>query len=263
MEVRKRFSQGLFFQANYTFGKTLTNTQGVSQANFEPLLDNNQPNLEKARAPFDVTHAFNFNSIYDLPFGKGKTFFGGAGRVLNAFIGGWQVVGILAVTSGPPILIADQTGTFQRAGRGLQTATTSLSRDEIRNLTGFFDSGNQGIRFFNPVILNSTTGRASEGGGLTSPFTGQVFFNAAPGQTGNLGRYSINGPLYVNLDASLIKNFNITERVKLQLRFEAFNALNRTNFILGQTQNINATTFGQITTTFPARVVQIGGRIDF
>lgn len=262
-EIRKRFSKGLFFQANYTYSKVLTNTQGISQANFEPLLDNNQQNLEKARAPFDTTHAFNFNSIYELPFGKGKTFFGGAGRVLNAFIGGWQVVGILAVTSGAPINIVDTTGTLQRAGRGLQTATTSLSRDQIRDLTGFFDNGARGIRFFNPTILNSTTGRASEGGGTTAPFTGQVFFNAAPGATGNLGRFSINGPIYVNLDASLIKNFSLTERVKLQLRFEAFNALNRTNFFVGQTQNINATTFGQITTTFGARVVQIGGRIDF
>ncbi len=262
-EIRKRFSKGLFFQANYTFGKTLTNTQGVSQANFEPLLDNNRPGLEKARAPFDVTHAFNFNSIYELPFGKGKTFFGGASRVMNAFIGGWQVVGILAVTSGPPINIVDTTGTFQRAGRGLQTATTSLSRDQIRDLTGFFDTTNLGIRFFNPVILNTTTGRASEGGGSTTAFANQVFFNAQPGQTGNLGRFSINGPLYVNLDASLIKSFSLTERVKLQLRFEAFNVLNRTNFIVGQTQNINATTFGQITNTFAARVIQLGGRIDF
>jgi hypothetical protein len=262
MEIRKRFSKGLFFQANYTFGKVLTNTQGISQANFEPLLDNNQPNLEKARAPFDTTHAFNFNSIYELPFGKGKTFFGGAGRVANAFIGGWQVVGILAVTSGAPINIVDTTGTLQRAGRGLQTATTSLSRDQIRDLTGFFDFGARGIRFFNPTILNSTTGRASEGGGTTA-FNGQVFFNADPGRVGNLGRFSINGPIYVNLDASLIKNFSLTERVKLQLRFEAFNVLNRTNFFVGQTQNINATTFGQITTTFASRVVQIGGRIDF
>lgn len=261
-EVRKRFSRGLFLQANYTYGKVLTNTQGISQANFEPLLDNNQPNLEKARAPFDTTHAFNFNSIYELPFGKGKTFFGGAGRVMNAFIGGWQVVGILAVTSGAPINIVDTTGTFQRAGRGLQTATTSLSRDEIRDLTGFFDFGARGIRFFNPTILNSTTGRASEGGG-TTPFAGQVFFNADPGRVGNLGRFSINGPIYVNLDASLVKNFSLTERVRLQLRLEGFNILNRTNFFVGQTQNINSAAFGQITSTFGARVFQIGGRIDF
>ncbi len=262
-EIRKRFSRGLQLQANYTFGKVLTNTQGVSQQNFEPLLDNNNQGLEKARAPFDTTHAFNFNGIYELPFGKGKQFFGGSGRVLNAIIGGWQVVGILALTSGAPINIVDTTGTFQRAGRGLQTATTNLSRDQIRSLIGSFDAGARGIRFFNPVILNPGTGRASEGGGSTANFNGQVFFNAAPGATGNLGRFSINGPIFVNLDASLIKNFTITERVKFQLRFEAFNALNRTNFFVGQTQNINSAAFGQITSTFASRIVQIGGRIDF
>jgi hypothetical protein len=118
-----------------------------------------------------------------------------------------------------------------------------------------------GIYYINPAVINST-GRAAEGFG-TTPFNGQVFFNNAPGQTSGLERAFINGPTFVNLDATLAKNFRIKEGVKFQLRLEAFNALNHTNFFSGQLQSINSTTFGRITSTFDPRIVQIGGRIDF
>ena len=73
MEVRRRFSDGLYFQANYTYSKNLTNTVGTSQQLFEPFLQNQNPELDNQRADFDVTHVFNFNGIYQLPFGKGKS----------------------------------------------------------------------------------------------------------------------------------------------------------------------------------------------
>ncbi|MCV5831413.1 hypothetical protein OFN28_32640, partial [Escherichia coli] len=70
VEVRRRLAQGFFFQANYTFQKTLTDAPGVGQTRFDPLLDNNQPRLEYARADYDQTHVFNFNTIYELPIGR-------------------------------------------------------------------------------------------------------------------------------------------------------------------------------------------------
>ncbi|MEJ7710539.1 MAG: hypothetical protein WKF84_11885 [Pyrinomonadaceae bacterium] len=73
-EVRRRFAQGLYFQANYTFSKNLTDAVGTSQALLDPFLDINQPDLEYSRADFDQTHNFNFNSIFELPFGRGQRF---------------------------------------------------------------------------------------------------------------------------------------------------------------------------------------------
>ena len=268
-EFRRRFTKGLYFQTNYTFQKTLTNGIGVSQQLVEPFLDNARPELEYSRADYDTTHVFKLNGIYELPFGNGRKFFGGANRVVDAIIGGWQISPIVTVSSGAPISLFDPRGTYNRAGRSArQTAVTSLTKDQIKDLFGVYklEAGNPrglpaGIYFINPDVIN-TTGRAAEGFG-TTPFAGQVFFNNAPGQTSGLERAFINGPWFTNVDATLAKNFRIKEGVRFQLRLEAFNALNKTNFFFGQGQNINATTFGRITTAFAPRVIQIGGRFDF
>jgi len=269
LEFRRRFTKGLSMQTNYTFQKTLTNGIGTSQQLVEPFLDNARPELEYSRADYDQAHNIKLNSVYELPFGSGRTFFGGSKGVVNAIIGGWQISPILTISSGAPISIIDPRGTFNRAGRsGRQTALTSLTKDQVKDLTGVFklEANNPqglpaGIYFFNPSIIN-TTGRAAEGFG-TTPFDGQVFFNNGPGQTSGLERAFIDGPWFVNLDATLAKNFYIKEGVKFQLRLEGFNALNHTNFFSGQFPSINSTTFGRITQTFGPRVVQIGGRLDF
>jgi hypothetical protein len=235
----------------------------------EPFLDNARPELEYSRADYDQTHTIKLNSVYELPFGNGRTFFSGSKGVVNAIIGGWQISPILTISSGAPISIIDPRGTFNRAGRsGRQTALTSLNKDQIKDLVGVFklEANNSqglpaGIYYINPSVIN-TTGRAAEGFG-TTPFDGQVFFNNAPGQTSGLERAFINGPLFVNLDATLAKNFQIKEGIKFQLRLEGFNALNHTNFFSGQFQSINSATFGRVTQTFDPRVVQIGGRLDF
>src|SRR4029078_9236661 len=91
MKSRRRFSNGLSLQTNYTFQKTLSNGIGTSQQLVEPFLDNGRPELEYARADFDSTHNFKLNGIYELPVGKGRRFFSGANRVIDGFIGGWQI----------------------------------------------------------------------------------------------------------------------------------------------------------------------------
>lgn len=268
-EFRRRFTAGLYFQTNYTFQKNLTNGIGTTQGLVEPFLDNSRPELEYSRADFDSTHNFKLNAIYELPFGNSRKFFAGVNRVVDAIIGGWQFSPIVTVSSGAPISLFDPRGTFNRAGRsGRQTAVTSLTKDQIKELTGIYkvEAGNPrgvpaGIYFINPSVIN-TTGRGAEGFG-TTPFAGQAFFNNSPGQTSGLERAFINGPWFFNIDATLAKNFRIKENVRFQLRLEAFNAMNRTNFFFGQGQNINAATFGRITSAFAPRIVQIGGRFDF
>jgi hypothetical protein len=269
VEFRRRFTKGLSLQTNYTFQKVLTNGIGTSQQLVEPFLDNARPELEYARADFDQTHIIKLNSVYELPFGNGRTFFSGSKGVVNAIIGGWQISPILTISSGAPISIIDPRGTFNRAGRsGRQTALTSLTKGQIKDLFGVYkvEPNNPqglpaGIYFINPAVIN-TTGRAAEGFG-TTPFDGQVFFNNAPGQTSGLERAFINGPWFVNMDATLAKNFHIKEGVRFQLRLEGFNVFNHTNFLFGQLQNINSATFGRVTSTVGPRIVQIGGRFDF
>jgi hypothetical protein len=133
-----------------------------------------------------------------------------------------------------------------------------------------------GVFFINPSVININTqtcqgtGRASEGLGST-PFNGQVFFNNGPGQTGTLERAFVNGPVTVNWDASIIKNIQMTETKRLQLRVEAFNLLNHANFGVSAAQqfgaggifDINSSNFGRITTAFSPRIVQLVGRFEF
>ncbi|MBK9316379.1 MAG: carboxypeptidase regulatory-like domain-containing protein [Acidobacteria bacterium] len=260
-EYRRRPTKGLAIQANYTFSKNLTNGIGTSQALFEPLLDNARPELEVSRADFDQTHIFNANAVWEIPIGQGRWLFGNSNRVVDAIIGGWQFSPIIRLASGAPITITDPRGTFNRAGRsGRQTAVTSLSKDQIKDLIGIRRESN-GVFFVNASAIN-TTGRAAEGFG-TTPFNGQVFFNNAPGTTSGLERAVFNGPWIFNMDAALAKNFRITEGTRLQIRLEAFNALNNTQFFFGQTQSISSVNFGRITSTFGSRIVQLGARIDF
>ena len=282
-EIRRRFSQGLTFQANYTFQKSLTDAPGTGQTRFEPLIDNALGSrIEYAIADTDTTHVFNLNAIYELPFGRGRRFFSGAGGLADRIIGGWQLTSIFRIDSGAPFSITDPRGTLNRTGRsGRQTANTNLTKDQIKNLVGVFRTP-CGIFFIDPQVINldlaqcgsglirprqpgTTAGVAALGFGQGT-FPGQVFFNVPPGQTGNLERNFISSPTFLNWDASIIKNIPITERVRFQIRGEAFNVLNRSNFAITNqfTQaNINSGTFGRLLSTFQPRIVQFVGRIEF
>ena len=139
-------------------------------------------------------------------------------------------------------------------------------------------------RVLNATITNPTTGETRTGFDLFStlpagftlssvraaspfgqaPFAGQVFFFNNAGETGNLPRNFINGLPFLNWDAGLSKNFRFGERMRLQIRGEAFNVLNSQVPNFSADLNINSDTFGRITNTFnSARVFQFGARFDF
>jgi hypothetical protein len=288
-EIRRRFSHGLALQANYTFQKLLTDAPGTGQTRFEPLIDNANPGAEYAIGDQDTTHVFNLNAIYELPFGRGKRFGSDSGQWLDRLIGGWQVTSILRIDSEAPFSITDPRGTLNRAGRsGRQTAMTNLTKAQVRDLVGTFRTP-CGVFFINPSVINLDLAQCQQG--LTRPrlagttagvaalgfdqatFPGQVFFNVAPGQRGNMEPNFLHLPMKLNWDASIIKNIPITERVRFQLRAELFNVLNRANFAFTAANaqfvqaNINATTFGRLLGTSPAgspaRVVQFAGRLEF
>lgn len=274
IEMRRRFADGLYFQGNYTFAKALSDAAGTGQTRFDPLIDNDQQRNEYAVADFDQRHVFNFNAIYELPFGKGKRFLNQGGWV-DQVIGGWQLTGILRWSSGAPFSFTDPRGTLNRAGRaGRQTAVSNLTQGEIANLIQIIRTP-CGVYWINPSVININQANLNGGNcgslGLgyaaspgTTPFSGQVFFNVEPGQTGTLPRNGFRGPSFMNVDLSMFKNFQITERIRFQVRGEAFNLFNRANFFIGNTPgNINSTTFGRVSSTFDPRIFQFVGRIEF
>jgi hypothetical protein len=136
-----------------------------------------------------------------------------------------------------------------------------LTNAQIAALGGVFEA-NGSIYWINPSVIG-TSGAASNGFGST-PFAGQAFFNVNPGQTGNLGRTLLDGPKYFNINAALLKNIRFGERMRVQLRAEAFNLLNNVNFVQNtQFANINSTAFGQITSDYGPRQMQFAARFEF
>lgn len=262
VDVRKQFSRNFYFQANFTWQRTLTDSIGTSQTLVDTFLDLQNPQLEYTRADYDTSRIFNANAIYDLPFGRGKLLGGDVPNWADRIIGGWQLGGIMRWTSGTPITITDARGTLNRVGRSArQTPDLAISYDQLRSMKGHFENS-KGIYWLDPSMVNPTTGRAAEGFGST-PFTGQIFFNAAPGKTGSMGRAVLDGPQYVTVDFGLLKNVAVAERVRLQLRLDAYNAFNHTNFYSPQLIDIGSTSFGKVQDTWSPRVVQIAARLSF
>lgn len=260
LEARHRTRGGLSFQANYTWSKVLSDADGDSQTRFQNLLDINNPKLERARANFDLTHMIKASGFYDLPVGKGRALHE---HYLDPVIGGWTVGSVWTWQSGAPFSILSGYGTLNRASGSrsyYNGADTSLQGAALLNAVSFRMTGN-GPMIVPPSAINT------DGTGVNGPeqpyYNGQIFFNPGAGTLGTLQRRMFSGPWTMGLDASLIKRVKIRERQDLELRMEAFNALNHPTFWAGD-QNINSTTFGVISSMFfPARVVQFGLTYSF
>jgi hypothetical protein len=277
VELRRRFSRGLYFQANYTYSKVLTDFGG-SQSQFQPLLDNARPHLERARAPFDLTHAFKANFTYELPIGKGHRLFGSPTHVQGLLVNGWQTSSIFTWQSGAPFSIVSQYATFNRAGSRSynNTAVATLTHQQLSGDIGTFVQNNGVVYLINPKLISPDgTGAPSSPqlGGCTPAVTGG-FCNPQPGQVGNLQSNAFNGPAYFDWDMSAQKRFELTEKIRLTFRTDAFNLLNHPVFAVPvdpnsglanfNINNTNNTRFGQSTKTVSApRVLQMQLVLEF
>jgi hypothetical protein len=262
VEIRRRFSRGLYFQANYTYSKVMTDFGG-SQTQFEPYQDNARPQLEKQRAPFDLTNAFKANFTYELPIGKGHKLFASGSRVLGLLTDGWQTGSVFTWQSGAPYSILSQWGSFNRRDTN-NTAFATETHQQISSQLGVFVQPNGVVYGINPNLI-SPDGTGIPGAPQLSctPAVTGGFCNPQPGEVGNLQLDAFDGPAYFDWDLSAGKEFGITERFKLRFRAEAFNVLNHPVFFMGN-QNINSTTFGQSTSTVSTpRILQLSLRLKF
>ena len=271
-EATKRTRAGLQVQFSYTFGKGLSNQSGDAQTNFEPLLDNANPNLEWARTPYDIRHVIKANYYYELPFGKGKKWSGG--RIMNAVAGGWAISGIWNYQSGVPYSILSGNGTLNRDARSAatNTANVNMTMAQLTPLTsGIWKQGDGTVTFVNPSIISGGAGANQFG---SAAFAGQAFFNPGAGTVGGLQRRAFSGPWLWSWDASVKKSVKFGERVSLDLHFDAFNFMNHPTFGLYPSSagdygyngynSINSTTFGQVDyMQNDSRVLQIGAYLKF
>jgi hypothetical protein len=213
-KVDKRFANGLQFITHYTFAHAYAynnNYYAVSH----PI----------AYGPNDFVRnqVFVINTVYALPFGKGKMFLGNAGRAENYLVGGWQVTNTTNWSSGLPWTpTTNECGSEQDVG---------ICRPN--NGSGSFPMG--------PGSFQTPAGRAPYVQYFTPLTTlGGRFTDAGDGQIGNSGYNSLRGPAGFYSDLSVTKDIPITERVKAQFRMDAFNIFNHPVYAFSGNNGANA-----------------------
>ena len=251
--VQRKFAKGLTFQGSYTFSKSLDtrsfdpaftvvgrgNAQSASSTPFN-IYDRK---LNYARSDFDQTHLFIGYAVWDLPFGKGQRWGAGAPPVIRQLIEGWNINGVLTMSSGRPF-------------------TVYSGSNQVSDVTQVPANCNGCSKEMGKVDKT-----ASNFGGVPGYFTAEQiarFSQPAAGTIGNTGRNYFDGPNRFNLDAALLKKTSIREGMNLELRFEFFNVTNTPTFGF-PTATITAATFGRIFTGVisESRKVRIGAKLNF
>jgi hypothetical protein len=225
IKAEKRISYGLQFIAHYTFSHAYQ-------------YDNNYFSVNKAFAwgpnGFNRNQEFVANTIYELPIGRGKKYMSSAGRITDLAIGGWQISNTLTYGTGLPF-----TPSLQNCG---QVSDAGPCRPNIiagqRLHTGITHapcsptSPNNCTYWYTPITpltqeipLSPTNITGMDSCPTASPISGP-FSLPACGQIGNVGFDSYRGPHAFYDDAAVSKTFTITERVKAQFRFDAYNLFN-------------------------------------
>jgi hypothetical protein len=217
------WSKNLSDVSNLTTGGLAEGTPGYQNSYFL--------NLERAYSPGDTPQRFTASIVYDLPFGRGKEFFGHSGSLADELIGNFRVSSVTQLYSGLPLQITD-TGCAAFAG----------SRPNV-------------VRGISKVTPGSTTSKLSgylNKNAFACPVSLQL--GTAPRLNGDA-----RGPGFNTTDISVSKGFAIGEAMKLELRFDARNAFNHTHFGTPNT-SFNSAAFGQITASSNQRVGELGLR---
>jgi hypothetical protein len=253
--AEKRMSQGLVFLGSYTFSRSIDDASAQFGTLAESGLPQNSNDLaaERGLSNFQTQHRFVFSSVYQLPFGKGQRFLNREGA-LDYIFGRWQASGILTLQSGKPFTIL--SGTDQS-----ESGSFNLATSDRPNIVGNpFQPGNIAA---NPGCVGPAQVQTP-----TAWFNPCAFVAPAAPAFGDLGRNTMIGPNFENLDFSLAKDIPLHSEVrKLQFRIETFNITNRPNFDLPN-NTLNSATFGQIPTedafgTKPPRQIQLGLKFIF
>ncbi len=267
-ELRRRFSNGLQFQADYTWAKALTDAPGALGNNQSDLVNFRtlrNPGLDRVRSSQDQTHRFVANGVYELPFGSGKKWLSGHG-VSNQVFGGWSTGLIVTWQTRPPWYVLSGRTTFSTTNAGgNKTADPAqlvgISFDEFKKNLGVFKTS-AGVFFVNPTLLDIKTDPVT-GKFISSQLKAGLMAAPAPGTFGNFPINSLSGPRFFDVDFSILKRWKVTERFGLELKSSMTNVLNRANFVFGN-QTFDSTNFGQITSTSNnARIVNFQFTVKF
>jgi hypothetical protein len=266
--AKKNLAKGLEFSANYTWSKSLDYASQTGAGQPENSLNVRQ---DYGLSDFDARNRFVFSGFYELPF------------KVNRFVDGWRLGGVLTLQSGNPLNILAGAPIAGAAGSGIPSGSASLFTGVARNrpdVIGPISIANQiissgaqagNIQWLAPnSVCDPRFGPCAAGTSYALPVALVNGVNIY--HFGNMQRNSVIGPDFRNLDMSLAKMTKISERLKLELRAEAFDLPNHPNF---GNPNLNAVTsagntFGVISSTrFPngdsgsSRQLQFAAKLIF
>ena len=243
IDVRRRVRSGFQFQANYTYAKVLSDSDGVNQSRWEGFRDPSNGKIDRARPSFDITHAIKGNFVYDLPAGEKHRL---SYSPMNWLLKGWTVSGVTTLRSGNPFSILSKRGTLLRVYRsGENTAASPLNKAQLDDILQLRMTGSGPFIVAASAIGSDGRGVAPDG---QPSFEGQAFSHPGAGEIGALQRRWFSGPWMYFLDLAFMKSINIREQHSLELRVESLNVLNHPTWSVGD-QDISSVNFGQITST--------------
>ena len=247
---RQRLHGGLEFTANYTYAKALTNStgffgaQGINgQSAYAENFYNNHE--EYGPAAQDVRNNLNGHLTYELPVGRGRTFGNNMNRALDEVVGGWKIAMTTLVYSGFPVNIT-----------ATNTSYTANNSERANHLNKLVVTGRSAQAWF-----GTGPSAAACAAGVNNGVC--AYGQPTNGTFGNAGVDSERAPGYQSADASLFKDFAITERQRIGFRADAANVFNLTS--LGNpTNNALSGTFGNITSSrSQARQLQLSAHYQF
>ena len=239
VKLSKQFSSGLMLLTSYQWSKAIDDigeTEPSPGGAADGFRDNRNFRIERSLAAHDLPHSMVTAFVYELPVGQGKRLGAGMNRIANFAIGGWQLSGIVRLSSGLPVRLTAPS-TISQYGFGTQYPNLTNARD---------------------VALASRT--------PDHWFNTAAFSAPAPYTVGNSPRRinELRAGKQKNADISLAKNFRYRERIRVQFRGEAFNLTNTPQFGWPDTA-FGSTTFGVVSSTMNVgpRNVQFGLKVDF
>ncbi len=256
--LTKRFSSGLQFQAAYTFGKSIDYYSGGAVNELANVFgDQRNWRANRGRSDFNREHRLVVSGVYSLPKRNFES------SVAKALLNDWQITGIAVFQSGLPFSVVDNpnNSVIQRANFNPNfTGDFYTAGDVSQRLNGFFNTAAfvRSCPVFT-VVGGVPTGICANTG--VGTVNNARFDPANP--FGNTERNFLTGPGQKNVDISFIKFIPFTERLRGELRLEAFNVFNWVNYALPNF-NISGANFGRIerTSTGP-RVIQLGMKLNF
>jgi hypothetical protein len=238
LELRRRYAQGLQFQLSYAYG----HEYDTSFYSFRRSLVYNTPAGNSGNIP----QSFKSNIVYDLPFGRGRRWGGGANGVLDRIIGGWQIGIVSRLQSGTPV----DLGNVRLVG---------MSKSDVQKMFKLrFDNAGKQVYMLPEDVVQNTILAFSVSPTSASGYSGAAptgrYFAPANGPdcielegTGNAGGYGdcgirslvINGPMFQNHDIRVAKRTTVVGHTNLEFAAQLLNAFNHPNFlpVAGTTAN--------------------------